>query len=344
MAEARGELQFAERGLTNRANSQYDAALADVAKPVTWETLQALRSRAGDIVAEANRTQTNLPEAKVAGQIKAALDDTMARVSRGEPFPDQGFPENFTPEMQARARDALNSWRQYKQDFSSGPAAKIGRYGSDGKPMLDGAEAVKAFVNSKATQRPDAEQLFKVLPGVKDFDARQAARGYVMADLLEKAAPADKPLSPAMFDRYMQQRGPMLEALFPGAKLEALKGSQAELNRAAKARDLARVAGSDTAQKLNNLGLLDSPWLDRIINFVPTQTARTLLTGVANAAKSGARDKTAEKVVPLLMDPTLALTQLERLALIERGLLGQPQVLTGAARLGAATGAGLLGN
>lgn len=44
------------------------------------------------------------------------------------------------------------------------------------------------------------------------------------------------------------------------------------------------------------------------------------------------------------MDPTLALTQLERLALIERGLLGQPQVLTGAARLGAATGAGLLGN
>ena len=343
MEEARGNMQFAGDGALSRMAT--DGPVGD--KPrmaVTWETLQALRSRAGDIVAEAGRTGTNKAEATVAARVRDALDATMERVASGRPFTEAaGFSENFTPAMQKAAREAVADWRKFKTEFDSGPAQKIGRYGADGKPQLDGGEAVRAFVNSKATQRPDAEQLLKVLPDPKDFDARQAARGFVVSDLLDKAAPAGRELSPAAFNRFMEQRGQMVDTLFPEFKAQALRQVQEDLNRAAKARDLSRVKGSDTAQKLQGLSALDSPWVDRAIGFVPTQTARAILSGITNAAKSGSREKMAQEIVPLLMDPTLALTQLERLALLQRGLLAGPATTTAGA-LGAATGSGLLSN
>jgi hypothetical protein len=344
MDEARGDLQFADPGLMRRAETEAAKAASEIQSPVSWETLQALRSRAGDIVAEANRTQTNLPEAKVAAQIKAALDETMARVAEGRPYREvDGFPENFTPEMRAKAQDALKSWRQYKQDFASGPASRVGRYGSDGKPMLDGAEAVKAFVNSKATQRPDAEQLLKVTPNPEDFPAREAARSYLMADLLEKAAPRDKPLSPAMLDRWMNQRAEGLPVLFPDYKMAVLKGVQADLNRADKASNLGRVAGSDTAQKLRGTSAF-VPAANMLSNFVPTQIGKAAVRGIAGAAEEAAANRRAQQVLPLLLDPLEAAAALEKQALLVRLGLLSPEAATVGARLGAATAGGLLGN
>lgn len=341
MDEARGTPVFSSRGVENRAMRPDEL----VQEPVPWNSLKALRTRLNDIITKANRTGEGGRDAVVAGELKGLIDSTVERVAKGEPYTARpGYAENFTPEMRAKAQDALRSWREYKQAFDTGPAFKVNRFGSDGLPQLQNAEVPRAFANAKASQTADAQQFLKMISGDSPLDAgaRESLRKYLVADLMEKAAPRDKPLSPAQFDRWMNQRSESLKALFPENRLAALEGIRSDLIRSDKAANLARVAGSDTAQKLQGTGAL-VPALSLLADYVPTSTGRAIARGLVGGIEKGSVDRQAERLLPLLLDPEIAAAALERAAMLRGGLLNDPRLATGAGRLGAGAALGLLG-
>ncbi len=145
--------------------------------------------------------------------------------------------------------------------FNTGPASLLTRTGSDGAPRLQGAERIKAFVNSKDSQGADIAQLRKMV--LDRGPTMQAAKGYALSDLMQSATDAQGLLSPAKFGNWTDRRSVMLKGLLDTGEQAALSNVNQDLQRAAAADALERVKGqSNTAEKLTSIGLLDSGLTD----------------------------------------------------------------------------------
>jgi hypothetical protein len=240
--------------------------------------------------------------------------------------------EYFHPDMAKAARDMRRARIDQAQRFETGPAGLLWKDGADGAPRLQGAERIKAFVNARDTQSADVAQLLKMVES--NGPTHRAAKDYAITDLIEQATQrgmdADAAtLLPAKFGNWMDRRSGMLKGLLEGDELGQLGAVRDDLNRAARAEALGQGAGSNTAEKLGGLGLLDSPWIDRGLNWLPLFGAKDTVRALLGSMRESGRKNAAKQVAGALVDPEVALRSLRAY-----GLLMQPNALQRQAYLG----------
>jgi hypothetical protein len=327
----RGGTVYSTRGDVAMATNR--ASLREGIPTLTWDELKRLRSRAGAIVAEAGKNPELRQEAQVAGEFKRLIDEAMERVAAGGQPPEELLAkadslENFPADMQGRARNAIAEARDYFGRFDTGKSQNLFRYGTDARPRSFGAEVAKDFVHSGDSQLADVQQLQMMFrnraTGEVDQVPVEAARRYALADLLQSSSTKDGPITAAAFDAWVKKRGPMLGALFPENRLDGINAVREDLIRMQKAQDIARQGGgSNTVDKAMSLGMLDSGGIDRIVNFIPTQTLRAMAGGVLEGTREGARKRLVNQLTPLLLDPVAAEEAMNRLTSPQRQALTQ---------------------
>lgn len=210
--------------------------------------------------------------------------------------------------------------------FNTGPASLLTRTGSDGAPRLQGAERIKAFVNSKDSQGADMAQLRKMV--LDRGPTMQAAKGYALSDLMESATSGGL-LSPTKFDNWTNRRSVMLKGLLDTGERAQLGNVGDDLQRAASADALERVRGqSNTAEKLTSLGLLDSKLTDYAMKGLSLLPGVGGLLGAGFDGSKEAVKRWKYKDVPeALLDPKKALEALKvqealrQQNMLQRGLL-----------------------
>jgi hypothetical protein len=305
----------------------------DLPPVLNWQTLDNLRQRAGMIVRAANRDPKLGREGVVAGKIRDILDAEFERAAGGVNLQSG---ENFPEAMQAAAQRARAMHADTKARFDTGPSRDLFRYGSDNLPRAQGAEVVRGFVNASDSQVADAQQFMRMVG--YDKGSTEAARRYALADLVEFSGPRDKPLSAAKFDGWVKARKPMLDVLFPEDQARQLMAVRADLVRSEKAAGLPAVRGSDTHKNaLGGMNALQRFGVNQVVGRIPFVGGPTAAM-MATAGDTAARQRAAEALTPLLLQPDLAVDALN--AYGQAGLLGR-RAAPGLGLLGTTTGLSL---
>lgn len=221
--------------------------------------------------------------------------------------------------------------------FDTGPANLLWKTGSDGAPRLQGAEAIKAFVNGKDSQAADIAQLRKMV--LDRGPTMQAAKGYALSDLIHSATDAQGQLLPSKFvgkNSWTDLRSAMLKGLLDSGERAQLGNVSDDLQRAAAADALERVRGQpNSAEKLKAYGLLnDTPVTDAAISAISRipygggVVAGLLSTGLT-ASKEAIKHLRLKDVPGTLIDPMRALKALQvqqalmQKTMLQRGLLSE---------------------
>lgn len=265
---------------------------ARIAKPVTFQEIQNLRSSINEAWRAANRGG-NAKEAAALGKMLKEIDGRVAAVGEGVGTPNEYFP----PDITATWKEALAAHRARKLRFDTGPQASIFRQGGDGMPQIQGAEIPGKFFSSSRSQVENA-QAFRRL--VAD-DPRLMAdlQRYAITDAAGQTDQFGN-LTSAKFNRWLDARSGATGEIFNESQRATLKAIADDLRRAASAENLGRSKGSDTAQKAANmmrLGLLDNPGANYVASRIPGGRAvLDFFRGPAQAAK-------AERLGGLLADP-----------------------------------------
>lgn len=261
--------------------SMGDAPLAEtISKPVSFDTVQNLRSSLGEAANQAKLAGSN-KEAAALKQMISEIDGTLNRVAGGGGKAD----EMFDPDMVKNYQEARALHAAKKAQFETGPQIGMFRQGADGQTAMQGAEIPGKFFSGRRSQVEDM-QAFKKLIGnredlaneLKRFATTEAAStGNVQGDLTSK------------YLKWLQSRSGASRELFTPNELATLKEVGKAVEKSLGAENLGRVSGSDTAQKLealNNLGLLDSKVLDLLATRIPIVGSFTgpALTGLRETA------------------------------------------------------------
>jgi hypothetical protein len=331
--EAAGTPQWSIRASEDVLAARRMPEAPDLPPVLNWQTLDNLRQRAGMIVRAANRDPKMGREGVVAGKIRDILDAEFERAAGGV---NMQSGEHFPEAMQAAAQRARALHADTKARFDTGAARDVFRYGSDNLPRAQGAEVVRGFVNASDSQVADARQFMRMVGF--DRGSTEAARRYALADLVEFAGPRDKPLSAAKFDGWVKARKPMLDVLFPEDQGKQLMAVRADLVRAEKAASLPAVRGSDTQKNiLGGMNALQRFGVNQVVGRIPFVGGPTAAM-MATAGDTAARQRAAEVLTPLLLDPDMAIDALT--AYGRTGLLGR-RAAPGLGLLGTATGLSL---
>jgi hypothetical protein len=237
-------------------------------------------------------------------------------------------PDTTTAHVAKQLRDIMNQKMEGNSLFEDAKAAKkaevntygkgwvsgVTRNGTDGMPVLSGAEiAKKAF--SPATAQAENIALFNKAANQGGGDAgdasRKALKDYAIADMLETSAKSggdDLVLNPSAA-KWMDKRSEALGGLLSPNEMSKMQGVGDDLKRYASSEDMGGVRGSATAQnqELLRLGLLDSslwkigaktPLAGMALDYL-SDVQRTALT--KNLAKAMADPKTAEAAIQQYM-------------------------------------------
>jgi hypothetical protein len=279
------------RGALERSMGDAPQA-ASIARPVTFQEVQNLRSSIGEARSAAVRNG-NAKEAAALGQMVRDIDARVNAVSQGLGSPGEHFP----PDITGTWKEAIAAHKARKLRFDTGPQASIFRTGSDGMPQVQGAEIPAKFFGASRSQVENAQAFRRLV--ADDPRLMGDLRRYAVTDA---AGQVDRlgNLTNAKFNRWLDARSGATGEIFNESQRAILKAVADDLRRADLAESMARSSGSDTAQKVGDmmrLGLLDSPGAGFVASRVPG--GRTLLDfvrGPAQAAK-------AERMAGLLANP-----------------------------------------
>jgi len=231
----------------------------------------------------------------------------------------------MTPEQAAplSAGRALHAER--KSRFDTGPAGLLWRTGADGAPRLEGAEVAKNFFHGGANQAQAVEALNRI--ALERGPGKQAMRSYAMTDLVQQATNAADTLSPAKYERWVEQRAEALKGLLSAEQLGKVKAVLDDLKRADKATNAGRAVGSNTEQNKVTAGVLGGAVLDYLASRV-----RYVGPFIAGGMRDAQRTHTAGLLDAILADPTRTAAALDTYAglldpnLWQRGLGYAPAV------------------
>jgi hypothetical protein len=269
-----------------------------------------------------------------------AFDDSIKPAPRDPSQYTGGLLGAVLPEQAAPLKAGRQLHAEVQGRFNTGPLSYAWRTGADGLPQAQGAELGARLVHSGKTQAEDLAAMKRAV--LERGPTMRAAKDYAITDLIERStqrgADADvAKLLPGQLGAWMDNRGGMLRGLLDGGELGTLNNVRADLNRAARAETLGAGAGSNTADKLGGLGLLDSPWIDRGINFLPMLGAKDAVRAGLGAMRESGRKTAAKEVAGALVDPEVALRSLQAY-----GLLQAPNALQRQMYLGPLLGAPIL--
>ncbi len=259
---------------------------------VPFDEIQNLRSSVGEAITAAKRNGQARSAAALT-YIKNAIDNKVADVAAGNALPG----EVFTPQAVDAWGQALQAHAAKKAQFNTGPQASMFRVGSDGLPMIQGAEIPAKFFGPSRSQVENAQAFRRLV--ADDPRLMGDLQRYAITDAAGQVDQFGN-LTNAKFNRWLAARSGATGEIFSEQQRATLKAIADDLRRAAAAENLGRSTGSDTAQKaasMMQLGLLDSPGTRYVASKVPGgRTALDFIRGKAQSAR-------AERLGGLLAEP-----------------------------------------
>lgn len=284
----RGAVEDAMQAATNIGMNQ--ASLTP--RVVPFDQIQSLRSSIGEAISEARRAGRNQSAAALT-QMKAAIDNKVAEVAMGNAAPG----EVFTPQAVDAWGQALAAHSAKKLQFNTGPQAALFRRGSDGLPLVQGAEVPGRFFNASPSQVSDAQSFRRLV--ADDPNLVGELRRYALSDAAGQTNQLGN-LSPAKFNKWLDARAGATGEIFTDQQRAWLRAIGDDLRRSALAESLGRSTGSDTMQKaasMMRLGMVDNPAARWAASRIPLGSqALDFMSGPLRAAR-------AERIGGLLMDP-----------------------------------------
>jgi len=274
---------------------------------VTLRQIDALRKSIGNAGRAAARDPERATEGAALGRMKAAIDDRINEVVRGDGAFDEVLPIQFADDL----TKAQGLKRAQVQKYRTGPQAEAFRRGADNMPAVQGAEFAGKVWGNRAGIADDLKQFRQVL----DENPRLLGefRSMVTTEGAGTASAGGNLTS--KFVRWVENALPGLRAGFEPAQVKMLERIAADIKRANIGAAAGMAQGSTTYQNASNalsLGLLDSAFVDVVGNKIPGVSA---LTGPGlNWLREGAREKMANQLAALLADPTQAANALAQLA------------------------------
>lgn len=283
-----------------------DAAMGDapgaesVARKVTLKDFDDLRKSIGQVQRAAAQDPARATEAKALADMKAALDNRINEVVRGDGAADEVLPLAWA--------DALDQARKLKvaevERFMTGPQARMFRRGADGLPQVQGGEVSSLFWGNRPGLSEDVQAFRRLVDDnprlLGQFRSMVTTEGAGMADAGGRLT--------TKFARWVDNMMPGIEKAFEPDQVDLLRRLSQDVRRAESAAAAGMSRGSNTYQNAQNalsLGLLDSPAVSAIAGRVP-------LAGPAvNWLRDASRAQKATRLAEVLADANAAANALD---------------------------------
>lgn len=300
--EARGGMTYsAGDDLSRQFGAMRDASMGaapdagQIPKLTTLREVQNYRSALGNEARKASM-QGNDRAAAALNEMRAAIDDHIDEVVRGDGMLDENLPIDWADKLSA----ALKSKREQVAQFRTGPQSQLFRKGRDGAPVVHGGEAASLFWGSGRPGLADDVDSFKRLIGDNPRLLGQF-RSMVTTEGASTATTGGNLSN--KFVRWVENTLPGLQKTFDPAEVKTLQRIAQDIKRAESAAGAGMARGSNTYQNAANalnIGLLDSPLLNMAANRIPLlgQFTGPMLEGMRNTA----RTTKAQQMAGLLSD------------------------------------------
>lgn len=284
-----------------------------VPQMVTLKEFDNLRKSIGQIQRAAQRDPARATEAAALGKMKAALDDRINEVVRGD-----GAVEEVLPIAWA---DALDQARKLKlaevERFMTGPQAALFRTGADGQPLVQGGEVVSKFWGNRPGLADDVESFRRLIADnpklLGQFRSMVTTEGAATADAGGKLG--------TKFARWVDNMMPGLQKTFDPQEVDMLRRLAMDIKRSEAAAAAGMSRGSNTYQNASNalsLGMLDSPAVTAVAQRVPFGGATAV-----NWLREAARTSKARRMAEVVSDAQIAAEALEAMGLRQPGAVSR---------------------
>lgn len=262
---------------------------------VTLREFDNLRKSIGAAQRAAAREPGRAAEAAALSKMKQALDDRINEVVRGDGAADEVLPIAWA--------DALDQARKLKlaevERFMTGPQAAIFRKGSDGQPLVQGAEVAGKFWGAGLSAPEDVRSFRRLIDDhpqlLGQFRSMVTSEG-------ESTRTAGSALS-SKFAKWVETRLPGLREAFTADQVRTLRKIAADIERAEAATAAGASKGSPTYANAANalsLGVLDSKALGAAANI---PGLRWVSAPALDMARNSLRTSKAGRLSEALLDP-----------------------------------------
>lgn len=288
---------------------------------VTFREFDALRKSIGNAQRAARQNPDRATEALALSKMKAALDDRINEVVRGDGAVHESLPLAWADQL----TEAQNLKRTQAEKFRTGPQSLAFRTGSDGLPAVQGGEFAAKVWGNRPGIAQDITQFRKVIDDHPDLLGQ--FKSMITTEGASTASAGGNLTN--KFVRWVDNSLPGLKATFDPKEVKALQRIADDIKRANITDALGMAKGSPTYQNASNalsLGLLDNPLLKVAANRIPivNQVSGPLLDALRNSARASK----ARTMADLLSDPANAALTIEGLLNpgrqyldVQRGLL-----------------------
>lgn len=279
--------------------------LAEVAKilddnpTLTFDDLQSLREDLADAAwrAKTGNVAQGSKVQRAANEMKEYVDGLINKHAESA----------FDTAKQARI--------QQGKTFERGLAGDITRMTNTGDYKADGAQIMQKLLSPGSRQAQTADDFL----AFADQSSRDAAKTAMVADMTEKAVRGTEgaqTILPQSLSGYVDKRSQLLQRILTPEEYKALQAVKQDALRGARATNLDKGIGSNTAQNLFSLGVLDNP-------IVAAAASKTPLVGgymqgmLSQARQAGEADMTKE-IARLMADPAFTVDAINKLLAAQR--------------------------
>ena len=254
-----------------------------VPRKVTLGEFDAVRKSIGNAQRGAFRDPERATEAAALTRMKAAMDDRLNEVVRGDGAFDEDVPIAWADQLSK----AQGLKRAQVEKFRTGPQALAFNTGADGLPSVQGGE----FASKVWGQRPGIAEDIKVFKRVLDEKPELLGKFKSMVTTEGARTATNGGNLTGKFVRWVDDSLPGLKASFDPSEVKALQRIAEDIKRAERAAAVGAARGSPTYQNVSgamSLGLLDSPLLNIAANRVPlvNQFSAPILESLRGSART----------------------------------------------------------
>jgi hypothetical protein len=237
--------------------------------------------------------------AKALGDMKAALDDRINEVVRGDGAIDENLPLDWANKLSEARKAKLDQ----VQRFRTGPQAAIFRKGQDGQPVVQGGEVAAKFWGN----RPGVADDVKAFRRLVDDNPQLLGQFRSMVTTEGASTQTAAGNLTSKFAKWVDNSLPGLKEAFEPEQVKMLRRIAADVKRAESAGAAGMSRGSNTYQNAQNalsLGLLDNPLMNAAANRIPVVNS---VSGPAFTwMRDTAREAKARRLAALLGDSSAA--------------------------------------
>jgi len=267
---------------------------------MTLRDIEAARQSVGQL-ARQSAMQGDDKAAAALGRMKAAFDDRIDEVVRGDGRVDENLPIDWANKLTAARKSKLEE----VQRFGTGPQASMFRRGGDNAPLLQGGEVAAKFWGNRPGLADDVKSLRRLIQDEPRLLGQ--FRSMVTTEAASTATGAGN--LTGKFVRWVENTLPGLQAGFDADQVRALQRIAQDIKRAESASAAGMSRGSNTYQNAQNalsIGLLDNPLVSAGASRIPFAGA-----GIDWLRESATKGK-ARRLAEVLADSEMAANALQR--------------------------------